>query len=46
MKLQTSIATDTHSYLRLEALRRHLTMGQLLDEIVGRYIDVPETLPN
>jgi len=42
-KLQTSVAPETHIYLRLEALRRRLTMGQLLDEIVGRYIDVPKS---
>jgi len=36
MKLQTSIDASTHIYLRLESLRRNLTMGQLLDEIIAQ----------
>ncbi|MEG4590066.1 hypothetical protein QUA54_33345 [Microcoleus sp. MOSTC5] len=45
-KLATSVLPTTQEFLRLESVRRGLTMGQLLDEIVGRYIDVPKTLLN
>lgn len=42
VKLQTSVAPSTLEFLRIESVRRHITMGQLLDEIVGRYTEVPE----
>lgn len=44
VKLQTEVSEATKSYLRLEAIRRHLTMGQLLDEIVKLFCngDVPK----
>ncbi|MEG4323598.1 MULTISPECIES: hypothetical protein [unclassified Microcoleus] len=35
VKLQTEVAETTKKYLRIEAIRRRLTMGQLLDEIVA-----------
>jgi hypothetical protein len=34
VKLQTEVSVSTKNYLRLEAVRRQLTMGQLIDEIV------------
>ncbi|MEG4459171.1 hypothetical protein [Microcoleus sp. N9_A1] len=43
IKLQTEVSESTKNYLRIESIRRHLTMGQLLDEIVKMFcIDVPE----
>lgn len=46
VNLQTTVSAKTHEVLRIESLKRKLTMGQLLDEIVGRYIGVSETTPN
>lgn len=34
VKLQTEISEDTKNYLRVESVRRHMTMGQLIDELV------------
>lgn len=34
VKLATLVTPSTHQFLRLESLRRRLTMGQLLDELV------------
>lgn len=34
VKLQTEVLAVTKNYLRIEAVRRHLTMGQLIDEWV------------
>lgn len=44
VKLQTEVSADTKSYLRIEAIRRSLTMGQLLDEIVKLLLsgDIPK----
>lgn len=44
VKLQTEVSENTKSYLRIEAIRRHLTMGQLIDEIVTLFSsgDVPK----
>ncbi|MEG4225541.1 hypothetical protein QUA35_06660 [Microcoleus sp. N9_B2] len=43
-KLQTEVSETTKSYLRHESIRRKVTMGQLLDEIVKLFSsgDVPE----
>jgi hypothetical protein len=38
-KLQTSVAPATLEYLRVESVRRHMTMGQLLDEIIAQKCD-------
>lgn len=45
VKLQTEVSETTKSYLRIEAIRRGLTMGQLLDEIVKLFSsgDVPKS---
>ncbi|MEG4032082.1 hypothetical protein QUA26_28185 [Microcoleus sp. Pol12A4] len=44
VKLQTEVNENTKNYLRIEAIRRHLTMGQLLDEIVKMFcLDVPKS---
>jgi hypothetical protein len=44
VKLQTEVNESTKNYLRIEAIRRRLTMGQLLDEIVRMFcIDVPKS---
>jgi hypothetical protein len=45
VKLQTEVSRDTKNYLRLEAVRRQLTMGQLIDEIVKIFSqqDVPKS---
>jgi len=45
VKLQTEVSRDTKNYLRLEAVRRQLTMGQLIDEIVKMFCqqDVPKS---
>jgi hypothetical protein len=45
VKLQTEVSRDTKNYLRLEAVRRQLTMGQLIDEIVRMFCqqDVPKS---
>ena len=37
VKLQTEVSRDTKNYLRLEAVRQQLTMGQLIDEIVQMF---------
>ncbi|MEG4459189.1 hypothetical protein [Microcoleus sp. N9_A1] len=44
-KLQTEVSETTKSYLRHESIRRKVTMGQLLDEIVKLFSsgDVPES---
>ena len=42
VKLQTEVSKLTKNYLRLEAIRRGLTMGQLLDELLKMFYDVPE----
>lgn len=42
-KLQTAVLPATLEFLRIESVRRHLTMGQLLDEMVGLYT-VPESI--
>lgn len=43
VKLQTEVNANTKNYLRIEAIRRGLTMGQLLNEIVDRLLcSVPE----
>lgn len=43
VKLQTEVNVNIKNYLRVEAVRRGLTMGQLLNEIVGRLLcSVPE----
>lgn len=34
VNLQTEVSAETKSYLRIEAIRRGLTMGKLLDEMV------------
>jgi hypothetical protein len=34
VKLQTSVTSATREFLRLESLRRQVTMGQLLDELI------------
>jgi hypothetical protein len=46
VKLQTEVSIATKNYLRVEAVRRHLTMGQLIDEIVQMLCqqDVPESI--
>jgi hypothetical protein len=46
VKLQTEVSIATKNYLRVEAVRRHLTMGQLIDEIVQILCqqDVPESI--
>ena len=43
--LQTEVSENTKTYLRIEAIRRKLTMGQLLDEIVKLFSsgDVPKS---
>ncbi|MEG4977211.1 hypothetical protein [Microcoleus sp. K4-B3] len=43
-KLQTEVSEITKSYLRHESIRRKVTMGQLLDEIVKLFSngDVPK----
>lgn len=45
VKLQTEVSVTTKNYLRVEAVRRHLTMGQLIDEIVQMICqqDVPKS---
>lgn len=44
VKLQTEILTTTKDYLRIEAVRRRITMGQLIDEWVQLLCEsVPET---
>jgi len=44
VKLQTEVNENTKNYLRIEAIRRRLTMGQLLDEIVKMFcLDVPKS---
>jgi len=45
VKLQTEVSLATKNYLRVEAVRRHLTMGQLIDEIVQMFCqqDVPKS---
>jgi hypothetical protein len=45
VKLQTEVSRETKNYLRLEAVRRHLTMGELIDEIVQMFCqqDVPKS---
>lgn len=45
VKLQTEVSVTTKNYLRLEAVRRHLTMGQLIDELVQMFCqqDVPKS---
>jgi hypothetical protein len=45
VKLQTEVSVTTKNYLRLEAVRRHLTMGQLIDEILQMFCqqDVPKS---
>jgi hypothetical protein len=45
VKLQTEVSVTTKNYLRVEAVRRHLTMGQLIDEIVQMFCqqDVPKS---
>lgn len=44
VNLQTEVSVDTKTYLRIEAIRRRLTMGQLLDEMVKLFLsgDVPK----
>lgn len=43
VKLQTEVNVNIKNYLRVEAVRRGLTMGQLLNEIVGNLLcSVPE----
>lgn len=42
VKLQTEVSEPTKNYLRIEAIRQHLTMGQLLDKIIERCCLVPE----
>jgi len=46
VKLQTEVSIATKNYFRVEAVRRHLTMGQLIDEIVQMLCqqDVPESI--
>lgn len=34
VRLQTEVNESTKNYLRIEAIRRNVTMGQLLDEII------------
>lgn len=34
VNLQTEVSAETKSYLRIEAIRRGITMGKLLDEMV------------
>ncbi|MBD0339410.1 MAG: hypothetical protein ICV61_00470 [Microcoleus sp. Co-bin12] len=34
VKLQTEVSVTTKIYLRVEAVRRNVTMGQLIDEMV------------
>lgn len=34
VNLQTEVSAETKSYLRIEAIRRRITMGKLLDEMV------------
>jgi hypothetical protein len=43
VKLQTEVSKLTKNYLRLEAVRRGLTMGQLLDELLKMFYDVSKT---
>jgi hypothetical protein len=44
VKLQTEVNANTKNYLRHEALRKGLTMGQLLDEIIKTFcLDVPKS---
>jgi hypothetical protein len=45
VKLQTEVSVTTKNYLRIEAVRRHLTRGQLIDEIVQMLCqqDVPKS---
>lgn len=42
-KLATSVSPATQKFLKIESYRRGITIGQLLDEIIGHYIDVPES---
>ncbi|MBD0307571.1 MAG: hypothetical protein ICV80_05355 [Microcoleus sp. T1-bin1] len=34
VKMQTEVSVTTKIYLRVEAVRRNVTMGQLIDEMV------------
>jgi hypothetical protein len=34
VKLQTEVSEKTRNYLRVESVRRRITMGQLIDELV------------
>ncbi|MEG4964567.1 hypothetical protein, partial [Microcoleus sp. K4-C2] len=45
VKLQTEVSEITKSYLRIEAIRRKMTMGQLIDWIVESFssIDLPKS---
>ncbi|MEG4497576.1 hypothetical protein QUB05_05605 [Microcoleus sp. F10-C6] len=44
VKLQTEVNANTKNYLRHEAIRKGLTMGQLLDEIIKMFcLDVPKS---
>jgi hypothetical protein len=38
VKLQTEVSEETKTALRIEALRRHTTMGRLLDEMVKKFL--------
>lgn len=47
VKLQTDILQDTKNFLRLESVRRHVSMGMLIDELIRNYllqvsVSVPE----
>lgn len=46
VKLQTEISATTKNYLRIESVRRNLTMGQLIDEIVQMFCqpNVPKNI--
>ncbi|MEG3844736.1 hypothetical protein [Microcoleus sp. herbarium14] len=45
VKLQTEISQDTKDFLRLESVRRHISMGMLIDELVRKFhlLSVSET---
>ncbi|MEG5048578.1 hypothetical protein [Microcoleus sp. B4-C1] len=37
VRLQTEVNEFTKNYLRIEAIRRNVTMGQLLDELIKQF---------
>ncbi|MEG4852835.1 hypothetical protein QUB10_18340 [Microcoleus sp. B5-D4] len=42
VRLQTEVNEFTKNYLRIEAIRQNVTMGQLLDKIIKRLCEESE----